>query len=85
MNPIIQVLEEQNIEREKIEELFTTLTQNPMMAMGVISSLGIPPEKLQSIMGMIMTNPAIVKEAVDELGLDFSAVQKAQDSLKAKE
>lgn len=84
MNPILQILKELNVSDEKVKELFKTLTENPMMAMGVISKMGIPPEKLQSIMGMIMATPGIIKEAVDELGLDFSAVEKAKEALKAK-
>ncbi|MCO4755963.1 MAG: DUF2999 family protein, partial [Bacteriovoracaceae bacterium] len=54
----------------------------PMAAMGVISKLGLAPEKLQQIMGMVMSNPGLIKEAVEELGLDYSAVEKAKDSLK---
>ncbi len=83
-NPIIKILKELNIDQEKIQELFKTLTENPFMAMGVIQKLGIPQEKLQEIMGLIMTTPTIIKEAVDELGLDFSAVEKAKEALKDK-
>lgn len=82
MNPIIQALKELNIGDDKIAELFQTLTENPMMAMGTIQSLGIPPEKLQSIMMMVMTNPELIKEAVDELGLDFSKVEEAKSKLQ---
>ncbi len=82
MNPIIQTLKELNISDEKIAELFTTLTENPMMAMATIQSLGIPPEKLQPIMMMVMTNPDLIKEAVVELGLDFSKVEEAKAKLK---
>ncbi len=84
MNPILEILKELNISEDKVKELFKTLTENPMMAMGVLSKMGIPPEKLQAIIGMIMTSPGIIKEAVDELGLDFSAVEKAKDALKQK-
>ncbi len=82
MNPIIQALKELSISDEKITELFQVLTENPMMAMGTIGSLGIPPEKLQSIMMMVMTNPDLIKEAVQELGLDFSKVEAAKEKLK---
>lgn len=82
MNPIIQMLTEQNISEEKISELFQTLTENPLMAMGIIQQLGIPPEKLQAIMGLVMTQPALIKEAVEELGLDFSKVEAAKSKLK---
>ena len=82
MNPIIQTLKELNISDEKIAEPFTTLTENPMMAMATIQSLGIPPEKLQPIMMMVMTNPDLIKEAVVELGLDFSKVEEAKAKLK---
>lgn len=84
MNPIIKILKDLNINEEKIKELFETLTKNPMMAMGIIQKLGIPPEQLQKIMALVMSSPAIIKEAVDELGLDFSAVEKAKDVLKDK-
>ena len=83
-NPIIKILKELNIDQDKIQELFKTLTENPLMAMGYIQKLGIPPEKLQQIMGMIMATPGIIKEAVDELGLDFAAVEKAKEALKDK-
>ncbi|OIQ16528.1 MAG: hypothetical protein BM556_15415 [Bacteriovorax sp. MedPE-SWde] len=82
MNPIIETLRELKIEEDKIKELFEAMTSNPMAAMGVISKLGLAPEKLQQIMGMVMSNPGLIKEAVEELGLDYSAVEKAKDSLK---
>jgi len=82
MNPIIAMLKEQNISEEKINELFQALTENPLMAMGVIGQLGIPPEKLQAMMGLVMTQPELIKEAVEELGLDFSKVEAAKAKLK---
>ncbi len=82
MNPILQMLKEQNVSDEKINELFHALTDNPLMAMGIIGQLGIPPEKLQAIMGLVMTQPELIKEAVEELGLDFSKVEAAKDKLK---
>ncbi len=82
MNPIIQMLKDQNISEEKINELFQLLTDNPLMAMGIIQQLGIPPEKLQEIMGLVMTQPELIKEAVEELGLDFSKVEAAKSKLK---
>lgn len=83
-NPIIKILKELNIDEEKIHDLFKTLTESPMMAMSVIQKMGIPQEKLQQIMALVMTAPNIIKEAVDELGLDFSAVEKAKEALKDK-
>jgi len=83
MNPIIQMLTEQNISQEKINELFQALTDNPLMAMGLIQQLGIPPEKLQAMMGLVMTQPELIKEAVEELGLDFSKVEAAKATLKS--
>jgi hypothetical protein len=82
MNPIIKMLKEQNVSEEKINELFQTLTENPLMAMAVIQQLGIPSEKLQEIMGIVMTQPNLIKEAVEELGLDFSKVEAAKAKLK---
>ncbi|MBT4793056.1 MAG: DUF2999 family protein [Halobacteriovoraceae bacterium] len=84
MNIIIKTLKELNINEQSIKELFEVLTKNPMMAMGVIGKMGLPAEKLQEIMGMIMSNPGIIKEAVEELGLDFSAVEKAKEVLNKK-
>ena len=81
MNPIIQILKEFNVSQEQINDLFKTLTENPMAAMMTIQQLGIPPEKLQSLMGLVMTNPGLIKEAVDELGLDFSKVEQAKETL----
>ena len=43
MNPILAILKEHNIGDEQVTELFQTLTENPLMAMGVIQQLGIPP------------------------------------------
>ncbi len=85
MNPIIQILKEQNIGEEKIKEVFQALTENPMMAMGIVQQLGIPPEKLQAIMGLVMTNPDLIKEAVEELGLDFSKVEAAKAAMKKEQ
>ncbi len=82
MNPIIAILKENNISDEKISELFEALTQNPLMAMGIIGQLGIPQEKLQQLMMLVMQNPALIKEAVEELGLDFSKVEAAKAQLQ---
>lgn len=82
MNPIIQLLKAQNISDEKIASIFKELTENPLMAMNTIAGLGIPQEQLQPVMMQVMTNPALIKEAVEELGLDFSAVEKAKAQLK---
>ncbi len=82
MNPIIQMLKEENISEEKTNELFQSFTENPLMAMGIIQQLGIPPEKLQELMGLVMTQPNLIKEAVEELGLDFSKVEAAKTKLK---
>ena len=81
MNPIIQTLKEHNVSDEKIAEVFQTLTQNPLAAMAIIQSLGIPQEKLQPLMMQVMTNPSLIKEAVEELGLDFSKVEEAKAKL----
>ncbi|RTR27206.1 DUF2999 family protein [Shewanella atlantica] len=82
MNPILAILKEHNISDTQIKDLFQTLTENPLMAMGTIGQLGIPPEKLQQLMGLVMQNPALIKEAVVELGLDFSKVEAAKAQLQ---
>ncbi|MCH2055024.1 MAG: DUF2999 domain-containing protein [Thalassotalea sp.] len=81
MNPIIELLKQQNIADEQITAIFKELTENPLMAMATIGNLGIPPEQLQPVMMQVMTNPSLIKEAVEELGLDFSAVEKAKQQL----
>lgn len=78
MNPIIALLKEHNISDEQINSLFQSLTENPLMAMGTLGQLGLPPEKLQGLMMQVMQNPALIKEAVEELGLDFSKVEAAK-------
>ena len=82
MNPILALLKEHNISDEQINELFQALTENPLMAMGILGQLGIPPEKLQQLMGLVMQQPTLIKQAVEELGLDFSKVEAAQAQLK---
>ena len=82
MNPIIATLKEHNVTDAKINELFQALTDNPLMAMGIIGQLGIPPEKLQQLMALVMQNPALIKEAVLELGLDFAKVEAAKAQLQ---
>tara|TARA_R110001583_G_scaffold22238_3_gene83577 strand:- start:18855 stop:19118 length:264 start_codon:yes stop_codon:yes gene_type:complete len=85
MNPIIQTLKEHNVSDQKITEVFQALTQNPLEAMGIIGTLGIAQDKLQALMMMVMTNPDLIKQAVEELGLDFSKVEKAKEILKEKQ
>ena len=82
MNPIIAILKEHSVTDAKINELFQALTDNPLMAMGIIGQLGIPPEKLQQLMALVMQNPALIKEAVLELGLDFAKVEAAKAQLQ---
>lgn len=81
MNPIIELLKEANISDEQIRSIFEELTTNPIMAMATIGQLGIAPEKLQPVMGQVMLNPDLIKQAVEELGLDYSAVEKAKSQL----
>ena len=81
MNPIIQLLKDANISDEQTKDIFQSLTENPLMAMNTISGLGIAPEKLQGVMMQVMTQPNLIKEAVEELGFDFSAVEKAKEQL----
>ncbi|WP_019613784.1 DUF2999 domain-containing protein [Psychromonas ossibalaenae] len=82
MNPIIQTLKDHNVNDEKITEVFQALTENPLAAMTIIQSLGIPQEKLQPLMMMVMTNPDLIKQAVEELNLDFSKVEAAKAKLQ---
>lgn len=82
MNPIIAMLKENNISDEQINQLFQTLTQNPLAAMATIGQLGLPQDKLQLLMGQVMQNPALIKQAVEELGLDFSKVEEAKAKLQ---
>ncbi|MBW8183324.1 DUF2999 family protein [Shewanella nanhaiensis] len=82
MNPILAILKEHNVTDAQINELFQAMTDNPMMAMGMIGQLGIQPEQLQQLMALVMQNPALIKEAVDELGLDFSKVEAAKAQLQ---
>ena len=84
MNPIIALLKENNISDEQNNEIFQTLTQNPLAAMATISQLGLPQDKLQMLMAQVMQNPALIKEAVDELGLDFSKVEEAKEKLQSQ-
>ena len=81
MNPIIQLLHDANISQQHTKEIFQALTENPLMAMGVIQQLGLPADKLQTIMMTIMAKPELIKEAVQELGLDFSKVEEAKAKL----
>lgn len=82
MNPIIALLKENNVNNDKIQQLFQALTQNPLAAMAIIGQLGLPQEQLQLLMGQVMQNPALIKEAVEELGLDFSKVEEAKAKLQ---
>jgi hypothetical protein len=82
MNPILQLLKENNIPENQVSELFEALTSNPLMAMAKVSELGIAPDRLQAVMAMIMTNPHLISEAVEELGLDVSKLEKAKNELK---
>ncbi|ENM5725950.1 DUF2999 family protein [Vibrio mimicus] len=82
MNPILAMLKENNISNEQINELFQTLTQNPLAAMATLARLGLPQDKLQMLLGQVMQNPALIKQAVEELGLDFAKVEEAKAKLQ---
>ncbi|WP_341664812.1 DUF2999 family protein [Vibrio sp.] len=82
MNPIIEMLKKHGISNEQINELFETLTQNPLAAMSSIGELGLPQDQLQLLMGQVMQNPQLIKDAVEELGLDFSKVEQAKSKLQ---
>ncbi|WP_017444959.1 DUF2999 family protein [Gayadomonas joobiniege] len=81
MNPILQILREENISDEQIVALFNQLTANPMAAMSTIQSLGLPQEKLQHLMMTVMSNPQLIKDATEELGLDYTKVEAAKAKL----
>ena len=51
MNPIIAILKEHNVSDAKIQELFQTLTENPLMAMGTLGQLGIPAKNYNNCWG----------------------------------
>ena len=82
MNPIIELLKKHGISSEPINDLFETLTQNPLAAMSSIAELGLPQDQLQVLMGQVMQNPQLIKDAVEELGLDFSKVEQAKSKLQ---
>lgn len=82
MNPIIDMLKKHNVSNEQINQLFETLTQNPLAAMSSLGQLGLPQDQLQILMGQVMQNPQIMRDAVDELGLDFSKVEQAKNKLQ---
>ncbi|MBQ4832263.1 DUF2999 family protein [Pseudoalteromonas sp. MMG010] len=81
MNPIIAILQEHNVSNEQVTSLFEAFSENPMLAMAQIQTLGIAPEKLQQLMAVVMTQPHLIKEATDELGLDFEKVKEAKEKL----
>lgn len=82
MNPIIKLLKDAQISDDNIAAIFKELTENPLMAMNTIAQLGLPQDKLQAVMMQVMAAPELIKQAVEELGLDFSAVEKAKQTLK---
>lgn len=82
MNPIIAILKEHNVSDAQINDVFEALIENPIMAMATVQQLGIPADKLQSLMMLVMQQPELIKEAVNELGLDFSKVEAAKETLK---
>lgn len=82
MNPILSLLKENNISDEQINDLFKTLTENPLGAMVTLSQLGLPQDKLQAVMTQVMQNPAILEEAVQELGLDENKLNEAKEKLQ---
>ncbi|TLE18448.1 DUF2999 family protein [Vibrio cholerae] len=82
MNPILAMLKENNISNEQINELFQTLTQNPLAAMATLAQLGFPQDKMQMVLAQVMQNPALIKQAVEELGLDFAKVEAAKAKLQ---
>ncbi|MGJ8582049.1 MAG: DUF2999 family protein [Psychromonas sp.] len=81
MNPILATLKKHNVSDQKIASLFEALSDNPMMALGLVQQLGIPPEELKQLMATIMASPELIKEATDELGLDFAKVEAAKEKL----
>ncbi len=81
MNPIIQLLKDQQLSDERISAIFKELTENPLAAMNTIAGLGIPQDQLQPVMMQVMTNPSLIQEAVIELGLDERALEKAKQEL----
>ena len=82
MNPIIARLKEHNVSDEKVRELFQAFMENPMMAMGLVQQLGIPPEKLQQLMALVMTQPHLIKEAAESVGISDDEVEQAKAQFK---
>ncbi|ABM04125.1 conserved hypothetical protein [Psychromonas ingrahamii 37] len=82
MNPIIETLKDHNVTDEKITEVFEALTENPLAAMTIIQTLGIPQDKLQPLLMTVMTNPDLLTQAIEELNLDFSKLEAATAKLQ---
>lgn len=78
MNPILAMLKENNISNEQINELFQTLTQNPLAAMATLAQLGLPQDKMQMVLAQVMQNPALIKQAVEEL--DSTSQSRSSES-----
>ncbi|WNC70162.1 DUF2999 family protein [Thalassotalea nanhaiensis] len=85
MNPIIQLLKDENISDQQIADVFKQLTDNPMVAMAIISQMGIAQDKLQQLMMQVMTNPQLIQDAVAELGLDMDAALQAKDKFQQQQ
>ncbi len=82
MSVLGDIFKKQNIDESKLIEIVEQLKLNPMMAMGLLQSLNLPPEAMQELMGVVMTNPTAIDDFAQELGVSQADIEELKSKLK---
>ena len=80
MEQLANLLKELNLNPDDLKTLAEKMKEDPMSAMGELSSM-IPPEAMQKLLMTVMSNPEILSAAAEQAGVSEDQVNAAKDML----
>jgi hypothetical protein len=83
---IFALFEQHGIQKEQLSQIIQSAQGNPMMLIGGLQSLGLPPQAMQAIgqqmMQLVMSNPNGLQELIAQLGVSEADAQNALKNIK---
>lgn len=82
MSELLELIKSLNIPQEKLSELASNFTSNPLAAMASLQSLNISPETLQKMVTLVMANPESISELGEKLGVPSDTAEKIKHKIE---